>query len=113
MISTKRIYSKSNTLFWSVLRSPGLVLYSLKWIYHFKTIQPNSDKNIKITAEVKITPIINEYNKIEDPKERDKARMNSIESDLNLIRYFSDLRKAGYIIMGIEFILQFFTFIFK
>ena len=109
MNRNKDIYASSNTFFWIILRSPRLTWHSLKNIYKLYKYPKREKCDIKFTPQV--AKIDHEYKKIEDESERNKARTISIESDLRMLRYFSEIRQAAYILIALGFILQFFTFI--
>lgn len=106
----KKKYSKLNTFIWSILESPKKSIDAAKWIYKYKTNPPRSDCDMQV--EIEITQIDHNYDKISDSEEKRKAQVISIESDLMMLRYFSEVRKAGYIFLTVGFILQFFAFVF-
>ncbi len=105
----KMIYGRLNTIILSISKSYKEILNSIKWIYRFLTNPPSKD--CKLTFDIQVISINHDYDKINDPKEREAAQLISIEQDLMMLRYFSEVRKAGYFIMAIGFILQAFSFI--
>lgn len=103
-------YGKANTFFWKVLKSPFDTCRAIKKIYRIKKnpLQGQPDINFSVSA----TPINHDYNQIKDEKEREKNRIISFESDLRMLRYFSEIRRAAYFILGMGFILQFLAIVY-
>lgn len=103
------LYGRLNTFFMTILKSLNLSLNALKWVWRYIWNPPRKDCNI--TFDIHVTEIIHDYDKITDAEERTKAQLISFESDLATLRYFSELRKGGYIFLAIGFIMQFFGYI--
>lgn len=101
-------YGKANTFWISFFYAPRDIFRLFKQIYHYPKNPNESDSTL--FSDVKVTHINHEYEKIEDQKEMEEARIISFEYDLQMLRYFSEVRKGGYIIIGIGFFLQFLTF---
>lgn len=111
MDRTSQLYGRLNTFLYTILNSFYRSIDALKWSWIYIWAPPKDDCNI--TFDVKVTQIIHEYSDIEDSDEKAKAQMGSIESDLDHLRYFSQVRKGGYVFMSIGFIMQFFSYILQ
>jgi|GEM_PF-5217542 len=109
MSRSSRLYGRLNTFFMAILRSLNLLINALKWIWRYIWNPPRKDCNI--TFDVHVTKIIHDYDKMADTGERAKAQLISFESDLATLRYFSELRKGGYIFLAIGFVMQFFGYV--
>ena len=100
-----RSYGKLNTWLMFILKSWSTCKRAVREIYRLKTNFYKKDCDLKVN--VTVTPINHDYKDIEDPNERMKQQLISIESDLSYLRYFSEIRKTGYILIAIGYILQF------
>lgn len=109
MSRSSRLYAKLNTFFMTILKSLDLSCNALKWIWRYIMNPPRKDCDI--TFDVHVTEIIHDYDKIADIDEKAKAQLISFESDLATLRYFSEVRKGGYIFLAIGFIMQFFVYV--
>lgn len=100
-----RSYGKLNTWLMFILKSWSTCKRAVREIYRLKTNFYKKDCDLKVN--VTVTAINHDYKDIEDPNERMKQQLISIESDLSYLRYFSEVRKTGYILIAIGYILQF------
>lgn len=98
-------YGKLNTKLMFILNSWGSVKHSIRELYRLKT--NFYKKRCSMELDVKATKINHDYQNIEDPFEKLNQQLISIESDLYFLRYFSEVRKTGYILIAIGYILQF------
>jgi hypothetical protein len=98
-------FGKLNSRLLYILRSWKMCKFALREIYRNFTNYYKDDCDIKVN--VSLTKINHSYKEIEDPAERLEQQLISIESDLVSIRYFSEVRKTGYILIAIGYILQF------
>lgn len=105
MDHSDRSYSKLNTKLMFILKSWSTCKRAIREIYRLKTNFYKKDCNIKL--DLTVTPTNHDYIKIDDPNERLKQQLISIESDLDYLRYFSEVRRTGYILIAIGYILQF------
>lgn len=102
-------YVKCNTFFLAILHSPKNIKFSLNNMYKYLINPPTQECDI--TNNVSISKINHEYSTIESENEKENARIKSFESDLGMLRYFSEVRKAGYVLLSGGFVLQFLAII--
>lgn len=100
-----RNFSKLNSRFISILESWGSCKLALKEIYD---IYKNSEKK-DIYGDLSTSGSVgtNDYQGILDHKIKLEIQLKSMETDLENLRYFSEVRKTGYILIAIGYILQF------
>ncbi len=102
-------FPKSNSFYHNILKSPEMVLYALKQIFRYWFNPPKKDCNLDVA--ISRTDIDHDYKEIDDEDKKNRARIISMESDLSSLRYFSEVRKAGYLLLATGFLLQFFAIV--
>ncbi len=105
MDRNKLLYGKWNTFFLSLDNNFDVLLFYLKILRKKIFVMRKNCGSLKL--ELYATKINHDYPSISDARIREEEMLKSFESDLRMLRYFSQVRRYAYLFLALGFIFQF------